>query len=353
MSSEAVWDKLAKAKTPKARRVLRKKLPKWHEGAKKVLLLEAGKSSQQAKSFLSELHTLKKGESVRFTRKNEQIKPMEAGGEVPLEFLCQKNECGMFAVASHTKKRPHNVVLGRMFDYHTYDQIEIGVDSLKTMHEFGSVGTLAAQGSKPCLVFQGEAFDSQPEYIALKSILTDMLRGEVVENVALKGLDRVICVAECEGKVYVRQCAIRFKKSGTKVPRVELEEMGPSAKLTVRRHRPADPSLAKEALRMAPSAKKKNIKTDVFGEKYGRVYMPRQEVEEMALRKPKGVKRERREKAEEKAEANKTDDQKTVREDDPRQTKKANKHDTRHDTHEPAESIMPGRKKLKAKMANQ
>lgn len=55
---------------------------------------------------------------------------MEAGGEVALEFLCQKNECGLFAVASHSKKRPHNIVLGRMFDYHLYDVLEVGVRAI-------------------------------------------------------------------------------------------------------------------------------------------------------------------------------------------------------------------------------
>ena len=79
------------------------------------------------------------------------------------------------------------------------------------------------------------------------------------------------------------------------MPRVELEEMGPSAKLTIRRHRAADPSVAKEALRSAPTPKTKNTRTDALGETYGRVYLPKQEVEEMALRKMKGLKRERKE----------------------------------------------------------
>jgi hypothetical protein len=44
--SEALWVKLAKAKTSKTRRIIKKKLPRFNEGAKKVLLLEGGKSSQ-------------------------------------------------------------------------------------------------------------------------------------------------------------------------------------------------------------------------------------------------------------------------------------------------------------------
>lgn len=32
-----------------------------------------------------------------------------------------------------------------------------------------------------------------------------------------QGLDRVVVVAENSGKVYLRQCVMKFKKSGTKV----------------------------------------------------------------------------------------------------------------------------------------
>jgi hypothetical protein len=119
--------------------------------------------------------------------------------------------------------------------------------------------------------------------------------------VSTQGLDRVIAVAESEGKVYVRQCAMKFKKSGTRIPRVELQEMGPSCTLTVRRHKAAAKELEKEACKKVKVKKIKNTKVDVLGETYGRVYMPKQEVDEMALRKMKGLKRERREAAEEKA----------------------------------------------------
>lgn len=49
----------------------------------------------------------------------------------------------------------------------------------------------------------------------------------------------------------------------------------------------------------------KNVGSDVLEGKVGRIYMPKQEVEKMALAKPKGVKRERRAAAAEAAEAKK------------------------------------------------
>lgn len=42
----------------------------------------------------------------------------------------------------------------------------------------------------------------------------------------------------------------------------------------------------------------KNVSTDVLDGKIGRMYMPKQDVDTMALKKMKGLKRERREKAE-------------------------------------------------------
>eukprot|EP00240_Pyramimonas_obovata_P005543 CAMPEP_0118928998 /NCGR_PEP_ID=MMETSP1169-20130426/6130_1 /TAXON_ID=36882 /ORGANISM="Pyramimonas obovata, Strain CCMP722" /LENGTH=323 /DNA_ID=CAMNT_0006871111 /DNA_START=19 /DNA_END=990 /DNA_ORIENTATION=+ len=315
---------MSKVKNKKGRRALERSAPKWNENAKRVLLAEGGKTSALTKSFLGQVHILKKGESVKFSRKNDQLKPFETGGEVPLEFMCQKNDCSLFAVASHNKKRPHNIVLGRMFDYHLYDQLEIGIESMKTIQDFGSAAAGAGCGTKPLIIFMGEKFETQPEFKALKSLLTDLLRGQTVDKIALMGLDRVVLVAEANDKVYFRQCVMKFKKSGTRVPRVELAEMGPSLDITLRRHRPPAAELEKEAMRAPPAGKKvKNTSVDALGETYGRVYLPGQEVDEMALRKMKGLKRERRESAAAKAEAAKPENEQSVV-----QKKKKNRHET-------------------------
>ena len=53
--------------------------------------------------------------------------------ESSLEFLCQKNDAGLFVLANHNKKRPHNLTFGRIFDGHLLDMYEFGVeDGLKT-----------------------------------------------------------------------------------------------------------------------------------------------------------------------------------------------------------------------------
>jgi len=301
---------MSKVKNKKGRRALEKAAPRWSENAKRVLLVEGGKTSAVVKTFLNQVHLLKKGESVRFSRKNDQVKPFEAGGEVPLEFMCQKNDCSLFAVASHSKKRAHNIVLGRMYDYHLFDQLEIGIEEQETIQEFGSAASGASCGTKPLIIFMGEKFETQTEFKALKSILTDLLRGQTVDKIALMGLDRVVLVAEANDKVYFRQCVMKFKKSGTRVPRVELTEMGPSVNITLRRHRPAAVELEKEAMKAPPHSKKlKNTSVDTLGETYGRVYLPRQEMDEVALRKMKGLKRERRATAAAKSEASKPEEQ--------------------------------------------
>lgn len=79
-------------------------------------------------------------------------------------------------------------------------------------------------------------------------------------NLNLVGLDRVyVCTAVSSNKVYFTHCAMRLKKSGTIVPRMELVEVGPSMDFVVRRHRLPDDVLRKEAMKIAPELTKKKV----------------------------------------------------------------------------------------------
>lgn len=295
---------MLKAKTPKYGRVKReldKRAPKLVETGKKTLILQGTKTSNVLNTVLSEIYHLKRDNAIRYTRKNDSIRPFESGGETSLEFFSMKTDCSIFVYGSTSKKRPDNLVIGRTYDHHIYDLIEVGVENFKRMDSFTYDKKLAPQaGSKPFIVFSGEAFESVDELKHLKEVLLELLRGEVVDNLNLAGLGRVyVCTAISSNRVFLTHCAMRLKKSGTIVPRIELVEIGPSMDFVVRRHRLPNESLKKEAMKTAKDKlhkKIKNVSKDALQGKLGKIYVPDQKVGEMVLpNKAKGVKRERRE----------------------------------------------------------
>lgn len=198
-------------------------------------------------------------ENVKFNRKNDDVKPFESGGEIKLESHCSHLNCSLFALGSHSKKRPHNLILGRLYDFRLYDMIEFGVHDFKSIQQFPAA-TLAQIGNKPSFVFVGEGFENDDELKHIRSLMLDFFRGRQVENINLKGLDRVIFVSyttDSPRRILFRQYSVKYKKSGTRVPRTELLEMGPSMDLVVRRVRTAPPDLEKEAMKQPKLTRKK------------------------------------------------------------------------------------------------
>ena len=105
------------AKTKKGKRYLEQKAPQVVEYCKRLLLLYGHKTSQTVKDVMVELkHLRDRAECRHLTRKNDNILPFENGGETSLEFLCNKQDCGAFVVGSSTKKRPNNLIFGRVYD---------------------------------------------------------------------------------------------------------------------------------------------------------------------------------------------------------------------------------------------
>ena len=56
-------------------------------------------------------------DALKYTRKNAEVRPFEAGGEGALEHFSRKTDAALFALGSSSKKRPHNLVLGRFHDH--------------------------------------------------------------------------------------------------------------------------------------------------------------------------------------------------------------------------------------------
>jgi len=90
-------------------------------------------------------------------------------------------------------------------------------------------------------------------------------------------------------------------RTGVQVPRVELLEAGPFFSFQIRRTQEAATDLMREALHRPSSDKKKqkNVGFDEVDGKIGRIYMPKQDLTGLNLVKAKGLKRQRREAAQE------------------------------------------------------
>ncbi|KAK6941762.1 Brix domain, partial [Dillenia turbinata] len=295
---------MLKIRTPKsqrAKRAIEKRAPKLVENGRKILILQGTKTSSTLNAILTEIYHLKKENAVRYTRKNENIRPFESGGETSLEFFSLKTDCSLFVFGSHSKKRPNNLVIGRTYDHHIYDLVEVGVENFKSLESFTYDKKLAPHaGSKPFIAFIGEGFENVEELKHLKEMLLELLRGEVVENLYLAGVDHAyVCTAVSSNRVFFTHCALRLKKSGSIVPRTELVEVGPSMDLVVRRHRLPNDGLRKIAMKTAKDQvkkKEKNVSKDVVEGKVGKIYIPEQKVGATTLpNRAKGVKRERRE----------------------------------------------------------
>jgi ribosome production factor 2 len=255
------------------------------ENTKSALFIRGGHTSETVTQALKDLSGFKKPAAVVLKRKNI-LRPFEDATSI--EFLGQKSDCSLFVFGSHSKKRPHNLVVGRMYDFHVLDMIELGIEKFTPFSSFKSKSCIL--GSKPCLVFAGDPFETEPEFIRLKNIFIDFFRGHELTKLSLDGVDHVISFTAADGRIYFRVYQVSLKKSGTRTPRVELEETGPRLDLALRRSHLASDSLFKQACKKPATAKPrkaKNVSRDPFGSRLGRVHMKRQDFSQLQTRKMK------------------------------------------------------------------
>lgn len=212
--------------------------------------------------FVFQYH-IKKPHARMMSRHND-ISPFE--NCVPLEMLANKFDSSMFMFASHNKKRPNNLVLGRLNDHHVLDMIELGLVSYQGMSTFKN--EKVSFGIKPCLLFAGDLFESNLDYSRLQNLLVDLFQRQKVEKIRLQGLEHVIMfTATDNNKILMRSYKINLKKSGVKTPLVELEEIGPRADFIVRRSQIASEDLYRMAF------KKPKILKVIFTILYDFIYL--------------------------------------------------------------------------------
>ncbi|KAI8915763.1 Brix domain-containing protein [Gorgonomyces haynaldii] len=299
--------KQVKPKTAAGKRALEKKEPKPLEGAKPAVFLKGTTTSQIVSDLLKDLYALKKPDATMFSKRND-VHPFD--DYKPLEFLSHKNDCAFFVLANHSKKRPHNLVFARMFDHQLMDMIELGVTNCDFMDEFKLTKANTGLGNRPLMLFNGPEWTQMEELKTARSIFLDLFTGDTsAELLDLRGVSHVISysVEILAGKpiIKMRTFAVLLKKSGVKLPRVELENMGPHCDFEIRRHMPANPELLKEAMKIPKeliTKKTKNVEENAFGEKTGRVWLENQDLSKLQTRKMKGLKRKAEQEAEEEEE---------------------------------------------------
>ncbi|XP_017745153.1 PREDICTED: ribosome production factor 2 homolog isoform X1 [Rhinopithecus bieti] len=252
-----------KPRTKRAKRFLEKREPKLNENIKNAMLIKGGNANATVTQVLKDV-----------------------------EFFSKKSDCSLFMFGSHNKKRPNNLVIGRLYDHHVLDMIELGIENFISLKDIKN--SKCPEGTKPMLIFAGDDFDITEDYRRLKSLLIDFFRGPTVSNIRLAGLEYVLHFTALNGKIYFRSYKLLLKKSGCRTPRIELEEMGPSLDLVLRRTHLASDDLYKLSMKMPKALKpkkKKNISHDTFGTTYGRIHMQKQDLSKLQTRKMKGLKK--------------------------------------------------------------
>jgi ribosome production factor 2 len=205
----------------------------------------------------------------------------------------------------HSKKRPNCLTIARTFQHKILDMLELYLDpeTFRTLSQFK--GSKPAIGLKPMVTFSGTLFDSPTpnSYTMAKSMFLDLFKGSDAKSVDVEGLQYMIHFSageEEEGKpapqIHMRVYKLITKRSGQKLPRVEVEEMGPRMDFRIGRKQEADPTLMREALKKPKQLEprtKKNIETDPMGDKIGKVHPGKQDLSTLQTRKMKGLKRSR------------------------------------------------------------
>jgi len=276
------------------RRAAQKKKPHLVEPVKTAMIVKGQKTSQTIKDVLGDIAKLKAPSTVKYNKRNP-VRPFEDSSS--LEFFSDKSDSALFALGSHSAKRPDNLVLGRFFNHRMLDMAEFAVKNFKSMQSFKEPKHNLS--SRTSVVFQGEEFENNADFKVMSNILLDFFVEQPTEFVNLACLDHVLIFTSQPGAILMRHYSIVLKKSGSRIPRIELVEIGPSMDLEIRRHRFATAELRSQSNthHRAPKSKtKKNVAKDDLHQEMGTIHIGRQNLHELDQKRPKAL-RDRKQKA--------------------------------------------------------
>lgn len=317
MSSSSEFQRRA-PKNQTSRRAIKKYEPKIVENPKKILFLKGANANEVVQDALADLQCITKPYNAKLKKKNAF---MPFDGRQHIEFLGFKNDCSLFCFGSNNKKRPHNLTIGRMFDFHILDMIELGItaaDSLDmTRARESDAGSVCG---KPFFVFDGSEFNIDPAFVRLKNLLIDFFRGNNDTDISLDGCDRVFyfslrsrngkdaCVApstDCYGSkppneqgntiLCMRHYALQKPLTGTGLSKslknIELFDIGPNFDFELRRASFATHQELKVACRLPRSvlatlrSTAQNVQADGLQNLRGSLHVGTQSLAGLSLRR--------------------------------------------------------------------
>jgi len=142
---------------------------------------------------------------------------------------------------------------------------------------------------KPIIIFQGDAFETDFQFERIKTYLFDFFKMNSIDEVNISELKRIIIFSVSEDKEIKMRS---FQTQGTineyHLKEIGLTEVGPSLNLKVRKIALANEDLYKKALKQPKETKiknKNNIEHVEIEGKKGRVWMSKQNINAMALKK--------------------------------------------------------------------
>lgn len=222
-----------------------------------------------------------------------------------MEFLARKNDSSFMIFGSHSKKRPNCLTFVRYFDDHILDMMEF------LILDFTGIKTIQGEnchiGSKPCFLFNGDAFEQRPDCKLFKEMILDLYHGTEVQEIDLEGLEYVLSLTAVTAEndenaiiIYFRVYKINLKipdnQKETKCNIIELSPMGPFMNLKCGRVKYSSDKVMKNAIKIPNEQRKrkiKNVKTNSVKDVVGRIHMSHLDFNSLQTRKMKGLKKDK------------------------------------------------------------
>lgn len=268
------------------------------ENAKTALFVPGSTGNKALHDTMCDLMALKKPQVKKFSKKNE-IRPFEDVST--LEFFSEKNDTSLMVFSSNNKKRPNTLTFARFFNHKIFDMIELSIqDDFKLLQDFKK--STFTVGLKPMFTFNGPEFDNHPVFQHVKSLFLDFYKGEETDLQDVAGLQYIIALSTGEIEdpnssklplLHFRVYKLKSVKSGQKLPRVEVDEIGPRLDFKIGRRITPPPEVEKEAYakpKQLQPKEKKNVSTDFMGDKVAQVHVGNQNLDNLQTRKMKGLK---------------------------------------------------------------